>query len=66
MSVNDAISFDFYIVFVSNKNCEKQKFENKNCGSFYIFLIYVNFYLNFQFPSNTFQKQNLVTNSKYI
>ena len=54
MSINDVISFDFYIVFVCNKNCEKQKFENQNCGSFYIFLIYVNFYLNFPFPSNTF------------
>ena len=66
MSINDVIRFNFYIVFVYNKNCEKQKFENKNCVFFYILLIYVNFYLNFQFPSITFQKQNRVTNSKHI
>ena len=36
MSINDVISVNFYIVYVCNKNCEK-KFENKNCGSFYIF-----------------------------
>ena len=48
------------------KKCEKQKFENKNCGSLYIFLPIYNFYFNFPFPSVTFQKQNFVTNSKYI
>ena len=48
MSINDIISVNFYeIVYVCNKNCEKQKFENKNCGSFYIFLIYFNFYFLF-------------------
>ena len=51
---------------VRNKNCEKQKFENKNCGSCYIFPIYFKFYFNFPFPTITFQKQNLVTNSKHI
>ena len=45
---------------------EKQKFENKNCDSFYIFLSCFNFYFNFPFPTITFQKQNLVTNSKHI
>ena len=66
MAVNDAISVNFQIVYVCNKNCEKQKFENKNCGSFYIFLIYFNFYFNFPFLTITFQKQNFVTNSKHI
>ena len=55
MSINDIISVNFYeIVYVCNKNCEKQKLENKNSGSFYIFLIYFKFYFNFPFPSITF------------
>ena len=53
-------------VIVENKNCGKQKFENKNCGSFYILSIYFNFYFNFPFPTITFQQQNLVTNSIHI
>ena len=40
--------------------------KNKNCGSFYIFLIYFNFFFNFPFLSIKFQKQNFVTNSKHI
>ena len=40
--------------------------KNKNCGFFYIFLIYFNFFFNFPFLSIKFQKQNFVTNSKHI
>ena len=32
----------------------------------YIPPLYFNFYVNFPFPSITFQKQNFVTNSKHI
>ena len=38
----------------------------QNCGSFYVCLLQFNFYFNFPFLSFTFQKQNLVTNSKHI
>ena len=44
----------------------KTKIRKQKCGSFYVFLLYFNFYFNFPFPSVTFQKQNLVTNSKHI
>ena len=37
MSINDVISVISLIVYVCNKNCKKQKFEHKNCGSFCIY-----------------------------
>ena len=54
MPVNDVISFNFSMVYVCKKNCE-----NKNCGSFYIFLLYFISTLIFHFHQLHFKNKIL-------